>query len=312
MEEIKNITEPQMETQNETSENKEKENLYVRRDISEILGAAWTLLSTNYKRICKTMAIPVLLMAIIMALFGSYISAMIPTLNENIRTGAELSTLPFVLLTVGTILIIASSFYFYGACFKLLNGRSVKYNIWRYLKAGLTITALTLVFLIVFFGLLFVATAKESALSTILAFVVMIFYILAILPLTYTSMKYMIETDAKITVLFKSYGKGLRHYWLIFGTIALASILIYVISLILQMPMAIAILAQFFSSMGVAMGDSSELPSSFGTLVLATTFVSAIIHGAVLIYMAFVQYYIYGSIEVRNKANASPSTDSAL
>lgn len=284
-------------------ENKEKENetLYVRRDISDCLGAAWTLVSTNTKRVCKTMAIPVILFAVAMAVYAhSVLNVVLGSVQVAMGGPApELSAMDILEFVGGIILMIVVSFYLYGACLTLLNGKSVRYNVWRYIKLTLFALAVITILMIVIAGVSAGVMAASIKAGTLLLYLLIFAFLFACVPMTYTGMKYLLEEDKKVSVVFKDYRKGAKHYWFILGTLLLTMIVVYVVSLIAQMPMCIAVVVKVFSSMGESMGDPSGLPVSFGSIFLATGFLSALVQGAMMIYIIFVQYYIYGSVEAR-------------
>ncbi len=284
-------------------ENKEKENetLYVRRDISDCLGAAWTLVSTNTKRVCKTMAIPVILFAVAMAVYAhSVLNVALGSVQLAMGGPApELSAMDIFEFVGGIILMIVVSFYLYGACLALLNGKSVRYNVWRYIKLTLFALAVITILMMVIAGVSAGVMAASIKAGTLLLYLLIFAFLFACVPMTYTGMKYLLEEDKKVSVVFKDYRKGAKHYWFILGTLLLTMIVVYVVSLIAQMPMCIAVVVKVFSSMGESMGDPSGLPVSFGSIFLATGFLSALVQGAMMIYIIFVQYYIYGSVEAR-------------
>lgn len=299
MEEMTNTPEPQV-AEMETKE-KENETLYVKRDISECLGAAWTLVSTNTKRVCKTMAIPVMLYALAMSLYTHSVLNVTASsvLVATGGTAPELGAMDILEFIGGIILLIIAAFYFCGACLTLLNGKSVRHNIWRYIKQSLTILAIIFIAMTIGTGVsVGVMTVSETA-GTLLLFLLTTACLFACVPLTYTGMKYFLEEDKKVSVIFKDYRKGVKHYWFILGTLLLTMIVVYVVSLIAQLPMAIALIAKVFSTMGESMGDPSGLPGSFGSIFLVTGFLSALVQGVTMIYIIFVQYYIYGSVEAR-------------
>jgi hypothetical protein len=95
---------------------------------------------------------------------------------------------------------------------------------------------------------------------------------------------------------------GWRYWGFIFITLLLAALCAAVCMFFVSIPMLIISMANTLSAIGVGyMGDPSGLPSYFSVLQYVVVALSSFICLYVYVFVIFVCYFMYGSIETREK-----------
>ncbi len=281
------------------------EELYKRRNISECLGAAWTLTSTNLGRITKALWIPTLIYALTEAIIAplSLSFAKHSTLNESVAFDG-------IAIAILTIIGITMALIAYAKTFKLLNEQPSKHNMRRSLKSFLVVAFFFLVAFAIYMAFISgasyiinngkmaqtigtIATVVISVLFTIITFILYC-------PINYTITKYMMEPETKMKHLLKNFRIGMRNLGFIAGSILLCILLMGTIYNITALPAYIATLAATLSNSGVAKGDAAGLPGYFPYICGLTTFVATIVYLLLSVWFTLVSYYMYASIEARN------------
>jgi len=147
------------------------------------------------------------------------------------------------------------------------------------------------------------ASAEQTLFASIgLGMLLGVIFSLLLLPYIYVSIKYLMEPATHFhKLIFKSYGKGLKHWGYIFLTMLVTGICLILISFIISLPLCIAIIAMYLSTEGVKMGDESGLPSYFTWMMYLVFAITYFIETFMLVFVTFVAYYMYGSIETREK-----------
>lgn len=193
-----------------------------------------------------------------------------------------------------------------GKILSLINTRDVKHNSLRFFTSYLVIYIAIMAFFIVTIVasvLLFADQNNAQSLVTTLGITFAIDVVVILLlctPQAYSWMKFLMEENQGIGSIFGSNWKvGFRHFGFIFATMFLLTLIACVLWMVLFVPLIILLAAYGANSAGAAAGDPSTLSAS---LLLPTyLYTSAILFVAsyFLVWVFFVYYYIYGTIETR-------------
>ena len=209
-----------------------------------------------------------------------------------------------------SLLMLCSVVVYYSRVMFLVNVRPMKWNIIR----GFRLAACYYAFCILVWGaqafitynyvLIHQPISPEALMPLAIAFNVANIVIgLLMLPYVYAAVKYFIEPESKLRhILTSSYATGLRHWGFMFMAMLPAVLCVLLIALFLSIPMLIVITANSYSVFGVNfIGDPTGLPSYFpvieGSVFALTFFIWAYLN----VFVIFVGYFLYGSIEARKK-----------
>ena len=287
-----------------------KTELYTNKSTSACIKAAYTLLISTFKTTIKRLWLPALVNAALLTLlFLLYIPD--KTFNE---VGLSHPMITLLLITGCYILTVAANIWFMAAIASLLNGKKLNQNILRAIVVvgvGFIITGIG-TFIInfgsSFFGSLVssshIASPEKSAAAGYIASVIilLLLYIFT-LPLTFSSIRCQIDHRTKLTEIFrKGYRMGLRHWGFLFVTHLVATLLTFVACFIAFIPLLITILSQTINQLGMLNGDPSGVPGYFIYLLVATSLITMYILCFIGVWMFFISYYIYGSVEVKERA----------
>ncbi len=184
---------------------------------------------------------------------------------------------------------------------KALMGRTVK---------GFLLTILMIALPFLFIALIAGITAKidtqlitghpiaTTCLIAVLSLVIFIFE----LPLFHVLMKYLMEAPCGYwKTLRTDYRHGLHHWSMMFCVFFISSLVVVLASLVIMLPGNILSIANQTAHEGLLMGDPLNMPSYITALTFVTftftNFLQFYVSQLTLIH----NYYIYGSIEVREK-----------
>lgn len=276
--------------------------VYKIRSFSSCMKAAYDMFSTNIKTIFRRTWLAALLFAAIsaVAVIASCRIAFVPAVP---------STATVVVFLAFSLLAVAAAVWFNTIIISLINGASVKSNLPRVIK----LTVLILVISWIVWALAMVqsfvhliqghATLQALSYSTLSFYGIMTVYLLALIPVLYSSMKYLIEHETKLPSVFgKSYIIGLRHWGYLFMLCFLTGIIMTIIYIIVSIPLSVAIMASVMDNAGMMMGDSSGLPGYFMLLMGSAAMVSSFIMLYAGAWFTMIVYYAYGHIEAKEKA----------
>ena len=136
-----------------------------------------------------------------------------------------------------------------------------------------------------------------------MAGIVFVLALIFILPISYSSMKYLVEPQQKLTsIVGKPYMTGLHRWGFLFMAALLGGIIISILIVITGVPEIILETAKKANDIGMAMGDSNGLSASFTVLQFFVTILCYFIWYYIYCWMNFVYYYVYGSIEAKEMA----------
>ena len=261
-----------------------EQELYKTRSAAACVRAAILLFTDNFRKTFRGIWLPALFLATALA------TAYIP---------------PVRLLC--PILSIAAFAWFYTCLFRLFNGQPQRKNLTKVLKLWFLGFSISFVVGAIGGGLWGVFVSVPSLTPHLLkaigimALVGIIVAIIFGLPLYYFVMKYAMEDISMRHSLWPSLKTGLRHWGFLFVVMFITTLILGLISIVLLMPMIILNMAQAQSASGFIMGDPAVLPSGFMWLLAITTIATFFLIVIMEVWMTFVLYYAYGSIEQQEK-----------
>ncbi len=279
--------------------------LYTRRNISECIGAAWSLLSTNLLRITKSLWIPTLVFSLAYALSAVSSLCFVKdlSLGKNIIFDA-------VAIVVLCITCIAATLVIAAKTFKQLNEQNFKYCMSRSFKAFLVSLAFLLITTIltiaVFVGSIVLTQSGKMSptasgiIALVLVVVITIASFVFFSPFNYSLTKYMIEPEMTLKKMWKSYRTGFNNLGFILGCSLICIVIMATVYNIMVLPGYIATISASLAYSGVANGDAANLPAYFPIILGATMFIAGLVYTTLLVWFIFVEYYQYASIEARN------------
>lgn len=304
-----------------------QEELIKSRGYRATIKAAYNLFTDNYKVILKHIWPYALALAVILGFF---------ILNQ-FKTYGQVPSLSNLLVSFALMIItFAAEIVFFGRTMMLLNKQSFTWNILRYVKATLWLILLIIVLSLIVGGVAaafgYFSTRTTDAVgipqtdpmilmqqqqmlyfkNMMVGMLVMTVLSLLLLPIVYIYMKYFVEPDTHFhKIFFKGWKTGMKHWGYIFLTLLVVTICIGIVSLIISLPLIILFTAYGFSIQGVAQGDDPGIPGYFTTLAYSVSVVAYFIYAFLMLFIMFVSYYIYGSIEAKEqeKKNLNLSTE---
>lgn len=287
----------------------EKE-LYKSRSFSACIQAALNLFVGNFKEVIQQTWLPALLY---MLCWAGQITLILCNLPSYIFVSRVNSTPQNAIVSLLSLVSLILMIWLYARIFNLLNGYGFNKNLNRILKliVAYIVFCIALGIVLTVFIIAFSVTAAMNNTPSVGIFYKMIIYILIffiifailILPLFYFVMKYMMDDKVHIRKHFFGIMKcGYRHYGFIFATIFFAQ-LIYLLALtIVASPLIMLASPAIQSAIGVAGGDPADLPNYFPYLGYLASFIVGCVSILGNIWFYMVIYYMYGSIEAREKA----------
>lgn len=214
-------------------------------------------------------------------------------------------------LAISFMLSILAQVLLYSQALGLVNCQKMSYNIKKVIRLILTCMAFWILITIILtamanmVGLVNDTSEAPQAISLIAVVIYAIYIIigLLVLPYIYVFTKYIMEPESKLlTLLYASYKAGLRHWGLIFTTILLTYLCMVVCVMVLALPAVIIISARITSINGVMLlGDPSGLPSYFDFMQFGFFVFANFIWSYISVFFMFVCFFVYGSIETREK-----------
>ena len=132
--------------------------------------------------------------------------------------------------------------------------------------------------------------------------IVCIIIVILVQPLMYVLMKYVMEAPCKYwKTLSANFGCGMRHWGSLFLVFFLSMLLVQLIGLVIMLPSHILSYANQQAHMGLLIGDPLGMPSYMSTLTFATFTLCSFIEFYVSQVMLVHNYYIYGSIDMKEQ-----------
>ena len=215
-----------------------------------------------------------------------------------------------ILIFIASLVTFCAEIVYYSRIMFLVNGRSMKWNIHRCaILTGIYI----LFWLIVTFAcaaiIYGIVQSKHSVNLIELHPVLIVFSCISILinilllPYVYSGVKYLIDPESKLKyIILNSYVVGLRHIGFIFIALFLAMLCVMICAIFISIPIIIVLIANTFSVFGVnSFNDPTGLPSYFPIIQYVVFTLTFFIWAYLNMFTVFVCYFLYGSIETREK-----------
>jgi hypothetical protein len=168
------------------------------------------------------------------------------------------------------------------------------------------------VFSAVVYGILalgVVGNVWKSIASFCLLALLAIIVMALLVPLAYTVMRKLLVPSSQgggsklpplSSLLFppvKGYGRGLRHWGLLFATLFVVYIFTALLTLVCELPAVIIIVANTEAYAGLALGDPLGMPENIVPMTYCVFTLAGFIQAYVHLSTLFPLYYAYGSIE---------------
>ncbi|MBR6189973.1 MAG: hypothetical protein IKQ59_13645 [Prevotella sp.] len=156
-----------------------------------------------------------------------------------------------------------------------------------------------------------VGSIGKSIASLVLLLILVVLVIALIIPLYYTIMRALLA-DGKIQLAppVRGYGRGLRHWGLLFATVFVVYIFTGLLTLVCELPAVIMATANTMAYVGLATGDPLGMPENMVPLTYGVFFVAGFIQAYVHLSTLYPIYYAYGSIEQQEAERTTFSSPS--
>lgn len=283
--------------------------LYKMRSLGSCIKAAYDLFTTNLKTIFRRTWLQALVFAVINA---CAVFIKLPADAPAVVTPAvQLQYAKILAALLGlSVLVVVAYTWLNTSVVSLLNGQSVARNMPRVIRQMLLLVGIVVLFLLVMAVgsyLPLLADAGKAGLSPTtlmvscgIAAVIGLAALIALPPLSFSTMKYFMEPEQKVrSIIGKSYAQGWRRWGFLFMILFLTSIIAGIIYVVVLSPTLLLSLSQLNNDAGVRMGDAPGLPSYFMALSFFVALVCTFVWTYVLIWSEMVVYYAYGSIEAK-------------
>lgn len=141
-----------------------------------------------------------------------------------------------------------------------------------------------------------------SNINILVALGVTLLCLLIYVPFTFSEMKYInADGTVRLSSIFRSYGRGLRHYGYLLGVILLAGFVYLLAAFVAFLPLFIVYSALGLNTFGMMNGDPSGLPSAFPWIVAAASLIVFFLLALLSLWMFYNLFFAYTSIEVMEK-----------
>ena len=291
--------------------------LYQIRSLGGCTKAAYELFVSNIATILKQTWLPALLVAI----------ATTASLYILLFTGAESFLSPnlqaiitkFAILIVTFLCSVAFFSWHNGIILSLITGQNRKQSIIRVARVNAIYVAMDILFTAVI-GAIFVFISLQQppiqalkptetapmvnyfTVSLLVTLATIIIFAIAVIPLLYSSVQYLVEPKQKIFSIFThGYLIGLKRWGFLFLLTFILNIIVTIILAICYLPISILTISQYMNLLGTFIGDANTLPTLFPVIFIATSLLVQFIIVYVATGISMVYYYAYGSIEAQNK-----------
>lgn len=291
--------------------------LYQIRSLGGCTKAAYELFVSNIATILKQTWLPALLVAI----------ATTASLYILLFTGAESFASPnlqaiitkFAILIVTFLCSVAFFSWHNGIILSLITGQNRKQSIIRVARVNAIYVAIDILFIAVI-GAIFVFISLQQppiqalkptetapivnyfTVSLLVTLATIIIFAIAVIPLLYSSVQYLVEPKQKIFSIFThGYLTGLKRWGFLFLLTFILNIIVTIILAICYLPISILTISQYMNLLGTFIGDANTLPTLFPVIFIATSLLVQFIIVYVATGISMVYYYAYGSIEAQNK-----------
>ena len=284
--------------------------LYTNKSASACIKAAYTLLVLNFKTTIKRLWLP----ALVNAALSTLLFLLYPPDKTFNEIGHSHPIIALPLIAGCYVLTAAANIWFTAAIASLLNGKRLSQNMPRAIVlVGIGFIIMSIGAYIINFGAsLFGSLLSYSHIASperavaagyVISVVMLLLLCIFTLPLTFSSIRYQIDHKTRATEIFRrGYKMGFRHWGFLFVTYFVATLLTFAACFIAFIPLLITTLSQTLNQLGMLNGDPSGVPGYFIYLLVATSLITMYILCFIGVWMFFISYYIYGSVEVKERA----------
>lgn len=290
--------------------------LFKIRSVSACLKDAYVLLNTNFKTIIGKLWLPLLCLSLSMGLYMLFGLVLQGVVSDE---SSGMSVMTVVGMSVSLLAAFVCSLWTLARLFPMLNGQSQHWNFVRALKLALfwlaCLVVLSIVIIAVIGGVVSMNGPSPSGDAAGIGFVkmmgaisiVLLLFMVFCLPFVYTFMKYLMEPDMKLKqVVGQPYKTGFHRWGYLFGNMFLSYLIYYILYLVAFIPVIILAIVCYINGQGMIDGDPSGMPNGLSILSVVVTTLCFFVVTFISIWMLFVFYYVYGSIEARKRLTDGP------
>ena len=291
--------------------------LYQIRSLGGCTKAAYELFVSNIATILKQTWLPALLVAI--ATTASLYILLFTGAESFLSPNMQVLITKFAILVVTFLCSVAFFSWHNGIILSLITGQNRKQSIIRVARVNAIYVAMGILFTAVI-GAIFVFTSLQQppiqalkptetapivnyfTVSLLVTLATIIIFAIAVIPLLYSSVQYLVEPKQKIFSIFThGYLTGLKRWGFLFLLTFILNIIVTIILAICYLPISILTISQYMNLLGTFIGDANTLPTLFPVIFIATSLLVQFIIVYVATGISMVYYYAYGSIEAQNK-----------
>ena len=291
--------------------------LYRIRSLGGCTKAAYELFVSNIATILKQTWLPALLVAI--ATTASLYILLFTGAESFLSPNMQVLITKFAILVVTFLCSVAFFSWHNGIILSLITGQNRKQSIIRVARVNAIYVAMGILFTAVI-GAIFVFISLQQppiqalkptetapivnyfTVSLLVTLATIIIFAIAVIPLLYSSVQYLVEPKQKIFSIFThGYLTGLKRWGFLFLLTFILNIIVTIILAICYLPISILTISQYMNLLGTFIGDANTLPTLFPVIFIATSILVQFIIVYVTTGISMVYYYAYGSIEAQNK-----------
>lgn len=292
------------------------------RSSQGVISAGYRLYMAHFRKLLRSSWMVAVVYALCMGALGSYYIAQAPRLTVMAVSGAMATDpaiatafaktgLVMLLLTL-LFLVMATLLASYGfsACRQHVETGTVSITsrwygtldrsmLWRTCLSVFWLIAISIVINLFLGGVAFLCVKALGKITAMVAICVAVLIVaIALLPLVYVLMKYVLTPKASfLKIMGSAYSIGLRHLGSIFIVTLVVAIVTSLLSLVVQLPANILYVANLQSQLGVLQGDPIGMPDYMGRLNFAIFALMGFLQGYIHLSTIFPYYFLYGSIE---------------
>lgn len=267
--------------------------VYKERSNASCLRAAFDLICTNFMLFLRKTWLS--------ALVFSVLSALLLVFNDSLIA---------IIPVVGTIVAMC---LLYACCLGEVVEQSRGSLFLRFLKVyALNIVVVLLfellaVFIVVLVNKLSGKPTETASVQSLLPYAliavgVLIAMIVALVPTSFSSIKYVVEPQTKLRIVF---GSAYKDGWRSWGYLFVVGFLVFLIAAIVlglaYLPIIVLASAKRINDVGVMLGDASALPTNFSLMLFCAGVIASFINAYVMMWMLLTWYHAYGRIETRRR-----------
>lgn len=274
--------------------------LYKYRGYAGCVKAATDLMCGKFKTIFKSTWMSVVALSLVCSVAAAYFSA-----PATVTTPVELLWTVVLPMLLASLLGLSSQAWLYGNLSNLQNTQGRRKNFFRSLRVLLSLGSIAVILCV---ALTWLCAAVQSAKASvgILALVTMASAIAAVvvfLPFVYASAKHLVTGTTPLKHVFtKDYREGWRHWGFLFVLMFVVTVIAVLVALFVMSPVMVLQMATLNNDACIMLGDSSALPGGFWLLNFVVSFIVQFVVAYVDVWVFFVFFYAYGTIEERRTA----------